>query len=98
MKGHFSRARALGALTAAALLTSLCAPGAQAAGTPLYKDPHAPVAARVKDLLRRMTLAEKIAQISSIWDDKPKIENAAGDFDPAKAARNFPDGIGQLAR
>jgi beta-glucosidase len=98
VKGHFSRARALGALTAAALLTSLCAPGAQAAGTPLYKDPHAPVAARVKDLLRRMTLPEKIAQISSIWDDKPKIENAAGDFDPAKAARNFPDGIGQLAR
>jgi beta-glucosidase len=88
----------LGALTAAALLASLPAPGAQAAGAPLYKDPHAPVAARVKDLLRRMTLQEKIAQISSIWENKPQIENAAGDFDPAKAARNYPYGIGQLAR
>jgi len=98
VKGHSTRARALGALTAAALLAALPAFGAQAAGTPLYKDPHAPVSARVKDLLRRMTLPEKIAQISSIWEHKPQIENAAGNFDPAKAARAFPYGIGQLAR
>ena len=85
------------ALALAAVL-GLRAQAAIAADQPLYKDPQAPLAARVQDLLRRMTLAEKIAQITSIWEDKSAIENAAGDFDPAKAARNFPDGIGQLAR
>jgi beta-glucosidase len=96
--GSTIRAHGRGALAVAALLASLAAPGARAASAPLYKDPHAPVAARVKDLLARMTLAAKIAQISSIWEHKPEIENAAGDFDPAKAARTFPYGIGQLAR
>ena len=96
--GFNLRARGRGALAAAALIASLAACGARAASAPLYKDPHAPVAARVKDLLARMTLAEKIVQISSIWENKPEIENAAGDFDPAKAAQTFPYGIGQLAR
>ncbi len=97
MRGNDIRGRALGALAAAALVTALTAPGARAAA-PIYKDPHAPVAARVKDLLSRMTLPEKIAQITSLWDNKSDIENAAGNFDPTKAAHDFPDGIGQLAR
>lgn len=31
-----------------------------------YKDPKQPLSARIKDLLRRMTLAEKIGQMSQI--------------------------------
>ncbi len=85
---------AMALILAQGLATQAVRAGAQ----PLYKDPHAPVDARVSDLLRRMTLPEKLAQITSIWVDKSEIENAAGDFDPAKAARNFPYGIGQLAR
>ncbi|HEY3782301.1 MAG TPA: glycoside hydrolase family 3 N-terminal domain-containing protein [Fimbriimonadaceae bacterium] len=36
-----------------------------------YKDPHAPVEARVQDLLKRMTLAEKLGQLRS--DNKPSV-------------------------
>jgi beta-glucosidase len=72
--------------------------GAAAAGQPLYKDPHATVDARVSDLLSRMTLQEKIAQISCIWQRKGEVEDANGNFDPAKASRVFPYGIGQVAR
>jgi beta-glucosidase len=35
---------------------------AQSKQIPVYKDPSAPVEARVQDLLKRMTLSEKIAQ------------------------------------
>ncbi len=34
--------------------------------TPLYKNPRAPISARVNDLLRRMTLAEKVGQMDQI--------------------------------
>jgi beta-glucosidase-like glycosyl hydrolase len=88
--------RALAATSALAL--GLASFGAGAAGRPLYKDPHASVEARVDDLLSRMTLQEKIAQLSCIWQDKGKVEDASGNFDAAKAARLFPDGIGQVAR
>ena len=83
---------------AAALTLTLSSIGAHSADRPLYKDAHAPVDARVSDLLSRMTLQEKIAQISCVWQRKSDIEDASGNFDPAKAARAFPDGIGQVAR
>jgi beta-glucosidase len=81
-----------------AVTMGLASLAACAAGKPLYEDPHAPVDARVNDLLSRMTLQEKIAQISCIWQDKGEVEDAHGHFDPAKAARLFPNGIGQVAR
>ena len=65
---------------------------------PLYKDPTAPVEQRVEDLLARMTLEEKIAQITCIWNRKQEILTPAGDFDAAKAKQVFPAGIGQVAR
>jgi beta-glucosidase-like glycosyl hydrolase len=88
------RARAL----ASALAMALASMGACAAGAPVYKDPHAALDARVNDLLSRMTLQEKIAQISCIWQRKGEVEDASGNFDPAKASRVFPYGIGQVAR
>src|SRR5208337_2765567 len=33
----------------------------------IYKDPHAPVADRVRDLLSKMTVDEKVAQLESGW-------------------------------
>ncbi len=65
---------------------------------PLYKDASAPVEQRVEDLLGRMTLEEKIAQITTIWTTKNDLLNAAGDFDPAKARKLRPAGIGHFAR
>jgi beta-glucosidase len=63
-----------------------------------YKDPSVPLERRVEDLLGRMTLAEKIAQITCIWDHKKDVLDAAGNFDAAKARAAFPAGIGQVAR
>lgn len=85
-------------LTAAAALLALSGTGVFAAEKPLYRDAHAAIDARVDDLLSRMTLQEKIAQISCIWQRKSDVEDASGNFDPAKASRVFPDGIGQIAR
>jgi beta-glucosidase len=64
----------------------------------LYKNAKAPVDARIADLLDRMTLEEKVAQIITIWDNKPQIFDDKGEFDPVKMSAKFPDGIGQFAR
>ncbi|MEY4271021.1 MAG: hypothetical protein RLZZ58_2237 [Pseudomonadota bacterium] len=87
-------------LAAALPLAAMAAPSASktAATAPLYKDASAPVAARVEDLLTRMTLEEKIAQIMTVWDAKAEIFDAKGELDPAKFSAKFPNGIGQFAR
>jgi beta-glucosidase len=72
--------------------------GAAVPPAPVYKDPNSPVEARVEDLLGRMTLQEKVAQMMSIWDAKTEIFDAKLEFDPAKMALKYPDGIGQFAR
>jgi len=81
-----------------AVTMALASLAAGAAGKPLYRDSQAPIDARVEDLISRMTLQEKIAQLSCIWQDKSEVEDAKGNFDAAKAARLFPNGIGQVAR
>jgi beta-glucosidase len=94
-----ARGRRRRALAAASALTlALASLTAAAADTPLYKDAHAPIDARVNDLLSRMTLQEKIAQISCVWQRKGEIEDANGNFDATKASHVFPYGIGQVAR
>ncbi len=63
-----------------------------------YKDASQPVAARVEDLLRRMTLEEKVAQMIGIWEKKSDIQDTKGDFSTQKALRAFPNGLGQITR
>jgi beta-glucosidase len=66
-----------------------------------YKNAALPVAKRVNDLLSRMTLREKIAQMLCVWREKPqKLVDAEGRFDLAKAKDAFKDrnGIGQVGR
>jgi beta-glucosidase len=63
-----------------------------------YWNESLPVEQRVADLLARMTLEEKIAQITTIWTGKSEIQDAENHFDPAKASANRPNGIGQIAR
>jgi beta-glucosidase len=65
---------------------------------PVYKNPRAPLEARVEDLLSRMTLEEKVAQMQSIWEAKSEVFDAKLEFDPKKMAQKFPNGIGQFAR
>jgi beta-glucosidase len=65
---------------------------------PLYRQADAPIEARVADLLARMTLEEKVAQLQGIWNRKREIQGADGRFDPAKAQALLGSGIGEVAR
>lgn len=65
---------------------------------PDYKDPELPVERRVDDLLGRMTLEEKVAQLVSIWNDKGALLDEEGRFAPAKAAVEIPHGLGHFSR
>jgi beta-glucosidase len=68
---------------------------------PAYKKPAAAAASRVKDLLSRMTLEEKAAQMMCLWQEKnTKLLDAAGNFDfkKAKAAFKKGHGLGQVGR
>lgn len=63
-----------------------------------YWNAALPTEQRVEDLLARMTLEEKVAQIITVWDSKGAIQGEGDVFDPVKAAARYPDGIGQIAR
>ncbi|MEO7719276.1 MAG: glycoside hydrolase family 3 C-terminal domain-containing protein [Capsulimonas sp.] len=55
------------ALSALAVLAIATAAGAQAPGSPIYKDKAQPVPLRVADLLQRMTNEEKVRELSEDW-------------------------------
>ena len=84
------------ALMATAMVALPAAAIAGPVDRPVYRDPHAPVAARVADLLGRMTLEEKVAQMRTLWMDKGKIIEGKA-FSPAKAAVELANGIGQFS-
>ncbi len=68
---------------------------------PAYLNPAIPPERRVRDLLSRMTLKEKVAQMLCIWDKKSStMLDAQGNFDPQKAKASFKDrlGLGQVGR
>ena len=68
---------------------------------PAYKRPGLPAEKRVRDLLSRMTLEEKAAQMMCVWQEKKsKLLDAKGNFDLVKAKAAFKNGcgIGQVGR
>jgi beta-glucosidase len=91
-------ALALLVFTGAAPVPHARKPAVAMPAMPLYKNAAAPIAARVEDLLKRMTLEEKVAQITTIWQNKDAILQPDGSFDPVKAGASLPYGIGQIAR
>lgn len=60
-----------------------------------YRDPERDVDARLKDLLGRMTIDEKLAQLGCVWSSDLVGESG---FDAAAAQRVLADGIGQITR
>jgi beta-glucosidase len=74
------------------------------AGAADYKNPRLPVERRVADLLGRMTLEEKIAQLVCLWAGRPQagpqsdFSTDRGDFSPEKAREVMRHGVGQIAR
>jgi len=66
-----------------------------------YRNPALSPEKRAKDLLSRMTLEEKAAQMLCIWQKKPQtLVDAEGNFDLTKAKQSFRDGrgLGQVGR
>lgn len=90
----FASALALAPLRGVAFAQDNARPGRDA----LYRDHRQPVDRRVEDLLGRMTLEEKVAQMIGVWETKGTIQNAAGDFQADKAIAAFPNWLGQISR
>ena len=60
-----------------------------------YKNRSLSAEKRVRDLLSRMTLEEKAAQMMCVWQQKPQtLVDANGDFDLKKAQAAFKSGVG----
>lgn len=67
----------------------------------LYQVPDLPIAERVADLLSRMTLEEKAAQMICVWQDKNRtLVDETGRFDFEKASFHYKEGygLGQIGR
>ncbi len=73
-------------------------------GQPDYRNPNLPVERRVADLLSRMTMEEKVAQLVTLWTRKPQqkpLDGAfsdRGDFSVEAAREVLKYGIGEISR
>jgi beta-glucosidase len=68
------------------------------AQSPPYRDASRSLDERTSDLLARMTIEEKVAQLIGTWQRNLDIQGADARFDPAKAKALIGHGIGQIAR
>jgi beta-glucosidase len=97
---------ALGLVALACICSSLLPASRAQKRRPAYLDPRLSVEARVRDLLGRMTLEEKAAQLTCLWARKPQERREPGnysfpdrgDFSAEQARRVMPHGIGEIAR
>jgi beta-glucosidase len=71
---------------------------------PDYKNPKLSIDKRVNDLLSRMTLEEKVAQLTCLWQARPQVKaqtdfsTSRGELSPERAREVLKHGIGQIAR
>ncbi len=70
-----------------------------------YQDASRPVDQRVSDLLSRMTLDEKIAQMHALWlilsedgEHRPRQDDFTGGSDPAAVKKALGHGLGEISR
>lgn len=73
--------------------------------TPFYKDASRTVETRVADLLAKMTLEEKIAQMHAFWlilsedgEHKPRYDSFTGSADASVLRQRMANGLGQISR
>ncbi|MGB7026506.1 MAG: glycoside hydrolase family 3 N-terminal domain-containing protein [Candidatus Acidiferrum sp.] len=87
---------------------AVCSPmflGGQAQEVLPYRNPKLPIEQRIADLLSRMTLEEKIAQLEGVWENpqfmktpESRFVDDKGAFLPERAAVLLKDGIGEMSR
>jgi beta-glucosidase len=92
----------------ATMALAACAPmflRSQAQDAPAYRNPKLPLEQRLADLLLRMTLEEKVAQLEGVWENQQfmktpesRFVDEKGAFVPERAAVLLPHGIGQMSR
>ncbi len=101
------RSRVSGLFPNALFLLICCLPSSSALSQEKlpYLNPKLPIEQRISDLLPRMTLEEKIAQLTSTMgrpapasDPKSSFVNAKGLFQPEGAVALLKNGIGQIAQ
>lgn len=87
------------------LFLSLTGLGACSQEIAPYRNPTLPIEQRVEDLLSRMTLEEKVAQLVSAWENPQFHKDTAtlfvddkGNFLPERAAVLLEHGIGEISR
>lgn len=68
------------------------------AASAVYRDATQSVDARITDLLARMTVEEKVAQVTAVWNDKRRMDFSDYRFNPDSARVLMPHGIGHLTR
>ena len=80
-------------------------PAAKAQNVPPYRDGKLPVELRISDLLSRMTLEEKIAQLQGAWENKQFFSDPqalfvdeSGKFLADRAAVLIKNGLGEISR
>jgi len=99
-----TRISLLGLLVLAAAWASWFWP-TRAQDVPAYRNAKLPLEQRLADLLSRMTLEEKVAQIEGVWENpafmktpESRFVDEKGTFLPDHAAVLLKDGIGQMSR
>jgi beta-glucosidase len=77
----------------------------QAQEAPAYRNPKLSLEQRLADLLSRMTLEEKVAQLEGVWENRQfmktpesRFVDEKGAFLPERAAVLLQVGIGQMSR
>ncbi|MGB9465206.1 MAG: glycoside hydrolase family 3 N-terminal domain-containing protein, partial [Candidatus Acidiferrum sp.] len=93
---------------AACMALIFCVPiflRSQAQEVPAYRNPKLPIEQRLADLLSRMTLEEKVAQLQGVWENQQfmktpesRFVDDKGAFLPERAAVLLKDGMGEMSR
>lgn len=102
---HCSRISALARILRFSLVICAFCSGALAQNVPPYRDPKLPIEQRVADLLSRMTLEEKLAQMEGAWENRQFLNqqqaffvDQKGAFLPKNAAVSLKYGLGEISR
>lgn len=101
----FSLVRLAQAASAALAISCPLFLAGQKQDVPAYRNPKLPIEQRVADLLSRMTLEEKVAQIEAVWENpqfmktpESRFVDDKGNFLPDRAAVILKYGIGEMSR